>query len=405
MFDLSNVDEIRDYLLSFDIPIGSSQERIGYVDGSLPRLLKTVQMVPQSNHSGQKLLELGASPYFLTLLLLDQTRYNVELANFFGECLDRKGTEIIESKKFGKRFQLLYENFNAERERFPYIDGSFSIVLCCEIIEHLTIDPTFMLNEIHRILEPKGYLLITTPNVLKLENVLSLLGGRNIFHPYSGYGVYGRHQREYTHSELSDLVSGCGYEIIETSLDDLNLTSFWKRICKRLGENRRDHIFLLARRGDSSRFYYPSELYCSTHAIRRVVSSQIKMGWNDVGHLGSGWWQLELSDPPLRWTEREAHVYLKVPVRASFLEAEVSAGPEKMGAVRLSLSIAGSEATKAFDVKPDIWAVIRLPLPGLDGMSEVKVVLSTDTTRNPKALGLNEDFRDLGVMVRRVSIR
>lgn len=83
--DLSNVDRVREYLLSFDIFEGASQEGINYITEALRRFLITVSMVPPTRVPGQKLLELGASPYFLTALLLDQTQYELELANFFGD--------------------------------------------------------------------------------------------------------------------------------------------------------------------------------------------------------------------------------------------------------------------------------------------------------------------------------
>jgi SAM-dependent methyltransferase len=48
-------------------------------------------------------------------------------------------------------------------EPFPFSDESFDLVWCTEVIEHVK-DPSFTLNEIHRVLRPDGSLFMTTPN-------------------------------------------------------------------------------------------------------------------------------------------------------------------------------------------------------------------------------------------------
>ena len=400
--NINDVDAVREFLLSFDAFAGAPQEGMNYVNEALRRFLITLSMLPRTGESGQRLLELGASPYFLTALLRDQTQLQVELANYFGDSFPAEAVQVVRSKRFGKHYEFRYRNCNVERDRLPYDDGTFSGVLCCEIIEHLAMDPTYMLCEIHRVLAPGGYLLLTTPNVLGLRNLMDLFRRRNIFHPYSGYGVYGRHQREYTLDELKDLIAGCGYEISDARVEDLHVYPLWQRWFSRLRPMRREHLFILARSAASPRFYYPPWLYTSTHAIHRVVSPDIRMGWNDVGHLGLGWWGLENLGPPLRWTEREAHIHLLLPAGAIAVEAYVCAGPAALGSVNFSLGVVGVDREQSVALEPDKWRAVSVPLPQtLD--DQVEVILRVDETRNPTACGLSADGRDLGVMVRRVA--
>ncbi len=41
----------------------------------------------------------------------------------------------------GREERLEHRVFDAERERWPFADGEFDLVLCCEVIEHLSYSP------------------------------------------------------------------------------------------------------------------------------------------------------------------------------------------------------------------------------------------------------------------------
>ena len=43
-------------------------------------------------------------------------------------------------------------------------------------------------QKINQLLEPRGLLLSTTPNVARLGNVLAMTSGLSIHDPYSGFG-------------------------------------------------------------------------------------------------------------------------------------------------------------------------------------------------------------------------
>lgn len=189
---------------------GSPDELAGYIEEAFGRFLHTWGLVRDERG---RALELGANPYFLTWLLRRHTELDVELANYFGD--DR--TEMEQSVSFGSvdgaadQWTLRSAHFNMENDPFPYADASFDVVLFCEIIEHLLMNPLHALAEINRVLEPGGVLILTTPNVARLGNVLSLVEGSNVFDPYSGYGPYGRHNREYTRHELVHLLRFAGF--------------------------------------------------------------------------------------------------------------------------------------------------------------------------------------------------
>jgi len=71
-------------------------------------------------------------------------------------------------------------------------------------------------------LKPGGDLIVTTPNVARLDNVRKIIAGHNVYDPYSGHGPYGRHNREYTQEDLFDLLSSNGFSIRTMFTADVN---------------------------------------------------------------------------------------------------------------------------------------------------------------------------------------
>lgn len=49
-------------------------------------------------------------------------------------------------------------------ERLPFVDGSFDLVICLWVLEHLR-DPVVMLREVRRVLRPGGRFIFVTPNL------------------------------------------------------------------------------------------------------------------------------------------------------------------------------------------------------------------------------------------------
>lgn len=61
-------------------------------------------------------------------------------------------------------------------EHLPFDSGSFDVVTCGEVIEHV-VDTDGLLDEMRRVLKPNGLLIVTTPNLAYVPNRLLLLAG------------------------------------------------------------------------------------------------------------------------------------------------------------------------------------------------------------------------------------
>jgi SAM-dependent methyltransferase len=214
-----SADALRAWLRTVHPAGAPAQEMANYCGEDFERFVRTWHLA--AGLTGE-CLEIGANPYFTTMLLRRFSPLRLTLVNYFGpKVQDSVLTQEVcfENWQTGQpdRLALPTHHFNIEKERFPFSDGAFDVVLFCEVLEHLLEDPFFTLREIQRVLKPGGTLIVTTPNVIRLENVARLLAGENIYDPYSGYGPYGRHNREYTLKELRLLLEHAGF-IVDTAI-------------------------------------------------------------------------------------------------------------------------------------------------------------------------------------------
>lgn len=198
----------------------ANRESLDYVDTHLTRLVKTLEITPPGGPE-DSILEMGAYLQ-ITPALRSKLGYGCVRGCYYGALgkIDRR-TAISAG---GQTFDCEIDLFNAEKDPFPYPDGRFSTVLCCELIEHLTEDPMHMMSEVNRILKPGGHLVLTTPNIASLHGIAAIIEG---YHPgiFTAYirpradgEVEARHNREYTPKEIQRLLENSGFTVtlIET---------------------------------------------------------------------------------------------------------------------------------------------------------------------------------------------
>ena len=213
-------DELEKFFLSLDHvrdPRVADPKARSYVERHLHRLVTTVRLIPPSKTSGRA-LELGCYMHLAPALTTFAGYKDIRGAYLGGAGQTEQKTARIEGREI---LSCEIDLFDAERDRFPYPDGHFELVLACEIIEHLQRDPMHMLFEIHRVLEEGGSLLLTTPNCASMSSLECILWGAGNPYIFSAYPLPekadaelgGRHIREYTPSELSRAVVCAGFRI------------------------------------------------------------------------------------------------------------------------------------------------------------------------------------------------
>jgi SAM-dependent methyltransferase len=233
-----------------------------------------------------RVLELGSAPYYFTLLLqralpCQIVGVNVEAGVWPGESRSDTGPKKVRLRwgPGDATLDLEIHVFNIEKDAFPFADDSFDMVLCMEVIEHLTYSPTHMLTESHRVLREGGRLVLSTPNSINMKQTVALVCNRSMEFPYSGYGVYGRHQREFTVQELRGLLEACHYRVLEAEVANIFLRSHLPA-AKRLAfgvlnflsslplpyfRAKREYILMVAESFGEPYAAYPEHLYIHRH--------------------------------------------------------------------------------------------------------------------------------------------
>jgi glycosyltransferase involved in cell wall biosynthesis/SAM-dependent methyltransferase len=235
------------------------------------RLVKTLEITPPGGPD-DRILEMGAYLQ-ITPALRSKLGYGYVRGCYYGKLGRTDHREVTSAE--GETFACDIDHFDAEKDRFPYEDESFSTVLCCELIEHLFEDPMHMMSEVNRILKPGGHLVLTTPNVAALRGISAILLGYHpgFFHSYikpseSGE-VDARHNREYTAREIHKLLENSGMEValLETGefRDEPHPEFGWVlhllHRYKLETELRGDGIYAVGRKTGAVRERYPDWLY------------------------------------------------------------------------------------------------------------------------------------------------
>jgi SAM-dependent methyltransferase len=402
----ADLQQLKNDLIGMHNELEEPGVRAGLVEACLPRLLATLEVIPDSFRD-KDILELGASPYFLSLCLHRLCTGKLRRGNYFGPGIGDGEARLL-NEQSGEEIVFGYESFNIETDTYPYPDESFDVVIFSELIEHLGVNPVRALAEMHRVLRPGGILIVTTPNSMSLERFATFLrGGSQMVDRYSplfGYGA--RHNREYYPAELRELLEGTGFAVEELVTRDLLAhgharaleRAAWLRFLAIYSDvSRAEHIFLRARRGARFRWTFPPSLFDNVQFYTLVLYDWMEMGINDSIQCAAGWGPLQrdAKGVELRWVQGdEGQGFLKTPQNLAAFRAEVFASPGA-GMMRVRFVVwdrwlgrvnpDNVYVDATVDVERGRWQQVELPIstrrpnPG----DEVEVKIQPETPGTP----------------------
>lgn len=170
------------------------------------RHARTLEALLDADIKG-KVLELGTSsviPLALNSLVPD---LEITVTDF--DFTRDKTSKIT----VGDSLELDCYSIDLESEPIPAEDETFDFVICSEVIEHLDVDPMYMMSEINRVLKVNGTLVLTTPNSCSTHSIWKILRG---YEPYF-YMQYQknrspyRHNYEYSPKSLEIILNASGF--------------------------------------------------------------------------------------------------------------------------------------------------------------------------------------------------
>jgi SAM-dependent methyltransferase len=173
------------------------------------RTARTISTLLDQKPKG-KLLELGTST--IVPLVLDKLAPKLEVHVTDFDLTEPSSGEMTVSMGESSRKVPVYR-VDLETQPLPVADDTFDYVLCCEVIEHMELDPMFMIAEINRVLKPGGMLILTTPNITSSWAIWKILRG---FDPYF-YMQYRhspklyRHNYEYSPFSITSVLKAGGF--------------------------------------------------------------------------------------------------------------------------------------------------------------------------------------------------
>jgi len=116
------------------------------------------------------LLDLGCDD---GTIALDRVKDKIKTPSISGLDVSKKKVALAKKKGINAEVANL-------QHPFPYASASFDLVTANQIIEHL-VNVDGFLREIHRVLKPGGYLILSTENLSSWHNIAALLLGWQAF--------------------------------------------------------------------------------------------------------------------------------------------------------------------------------------------------------------------------------
>lgn len=186
----------------------------GYLRCSVARLVRVARRVQEAGVAGP-LLDVGA--YFgNTSLMCRRLGLEVDALDAYGDY----GQALEPSRRLlaGAGVRLL--DFDAAGFNLDHLaSGSYGVVLCLGVIEHVPHTPRPLLEGIVRVLRPGGVLILDTPNIAYLYHRRRLQRGESIMAPiatqFDSAIPFEGHHREYTGEELRWMLERVGLQAVE----------------------------------------------------------------------------------------------------------------------------------------------------------------------------------------------
>lgn len=178
-----------------------------YYSAFKERIKRVIELF--ESHPEGRILDVGCGDGFLSKLIATKTR-----AEVYGLEGCRKLAKIAR----GNGIKVRIQDFDGNR--FPFPSNFFDAIFCGEVLEHV-VETENLIREMRRVLKPRGYAIITTPNIASWYNRILLFFGLMPIWIDSGsegpaghrYVSFHGHVKAFTRRALCEIVRRNGFEV------------------------------------------------------------------------------------------------------------------------------------------------------------------------------------------------
>jgi 2-polyprenyl-3-methyl-5-hydroxy-6-metoxy-1,4-benzoquinol methylase len=181
-----------------------------YHQTHLRRIARTLHVFLDQSPQG-RVLEIGTGGIIPLALKQLLPELEVVVTNF-DENMSVE--HVFEANINGVSGSFTSYRVDLEYDQIPEKDEAFDWVLCCEVIEHMEIDPMAMMSELNRVCKMGGSLFLTTPNVVSSRALTKMVHGLepHFYMHYHPTREYHRHNYEYSIHALMQVLKAAGFD-------------------------------------------------------------------------------------------------------------------------------------------------------------------------------------------------
>jgi hypothetical protein len=200
-------------------PLEARPANPAYASFHRPRFAFLIDLLrPYARTPGVRILDVGPSP--LTPLISRELGVPVESLGLEPErpSSPTSGARPRTDDRSACRHHSFDLNDAQFRERWRTDLGPYDVIVFAEVVEHLYTAPDLVLAYLRQLLRAEGILILQTPNAAALRKRVKLLLGLNPFERIRPDRSNPGHFREYTLSELREILAHAGFAIERTSM-------------------------------------------------------------------------------------------------------------------------------------------------------------------------------------------
>ncbi len=209
------------------------------VDVDPGRVNNSHSFVVQLVGTGKSVLELGAASGHVTRILIDRGN-SVTAVESDAACSDSLASIATEVLITDLDWLSLADDLRGR---------TFDVIVAGDVLEH-TKRPELVLAQLHLLLAPGGYVVVSLPHLAHGDVRLALLSGQ---FPYSDHGLLDKtHLKFFTRSTILELFSSTGYKVDElygtttplgTTELKIDLTRFSSEILRAVHESPDSDVY------------------------------------------------------------------------------------------------------------------------------------------------------------------